>query len=626
MLKKITNGRAALCRAVFLSAVGLLPAVVITGCGAGNDSSVEQDGETGSIGLAITSPDGEVINSVRYTITNAAGVVVKNDVVNVADARSTISLGITLPVATGYTISMTADTVQKGRCTGSAKFDVVKGSTTRVDLSLACATGAGNGNGDVVVNGTLGPACPRVASEVAAPLATSVGGTIALSGAATRSDGVLKWSASSGTIKVPSAADTTFTCTEAGTATVTLTVSRGESCVDSKSIDVACVTTLPKSLVLTDCQATRVCQLEQHGSDWKAVCNNGATVLTGTVQGQTATWTATDGSPCTATLKDGQLSGTCQPAAGACPVSSKEAIPSPTCLTVPSQLLVDGCGSANTLCDVVQNACTWQATCQGGKVFGGTSTATRLQWTAADGSSCRTATADGTLPAGALSGTCTPPRTNPAGVVACNFTTQTPQGLPPDPVCQALPSSFVFDGCGLDEQYGEATGPAICRTVQKGCLWQTNCYDWSLSGRATDSTYSWTTDDGKKCTGTLVNGKLSGSCSSTAGTCQFQQRDPLPPPAECQTIPPSISIDGCQLQGTCTTTQDGCDWQAVCNNSVVYSGIATSTGFALVSHINDAPFWCSLDVAGSAISGSCTPYPVVDGAAPLCSITGAVVN
>lgn len=629
MFEKIKNGRALLHRAALLSAIGLLPAVVTTGCGDGKDSTLGEDGPVGSVGLAITSPDGELIRSVKYTITNAAGELVHNDVVNVADDKSTVSVGFSLPAAAGYTIKMTAATAQGGQCTGSAKFDVVKSSTTRVDLSLACVAG-GAGTGDVVVNGTLARSCPRVSSETAAPLATSVGGTIALSGAASTKDGVLKWSATSGKIASPSATDTTFTCTEAGTATVTLTVTRGTSCVDSKHIDVACVAPLPTNLVLTDCQKTRVCQIEQHGSDWKAVCDAGATTLTGSVQGTTATWKALDGSPCTATLKDGQLSGTCQPAAGGtCPVSSKEPLASATCLTVPSQLLVDGCGSADTRCDVVQNACTWQASCKDGKVFGGTTTASQLRWTAADGSSCRSAASDGSLPAGALSGTCTPPRTNPNGIVACNFTTQRPADLPADPVCQPLASSFVLAGCGFETQYdGLNSGDTICRTVQNGCLWQENCGDGLvLSGRATDATYSWTTSDGKKCTGSIVQGKLSGSCNNGTATCKFEQRAPQPATPEYATVPPSITIDGCGVQGACTTIQDGQDWQASCNDgAVIYNGVATSTGLALLTHIDDAPYWCTLDVANAKISGGCTPYPVTEGAEAVCTITGAVVS
>lgn len=626
MLDKLRTGPAALCRAAILSAVVLLPAVVAAGCSAsdsGDGSSLGQNGATGSVGLAITSPDGQLINTVRYTVTNKAGEIVHNDVVNVSDPNSTISVTFSLAAATGYTITLTADSVQGSHCAGSAMFDVVKGSTTHVDLSLSC--NVGTDGGDVVVNATLDPSCPRVATETVAPLVTSVGGALTLGGAASSSDAVLTWSATSGTIGAPNAANTTFVCTEAGTATVTLTATRGTSCVDSKRVDVSCVAPLPTSLVLTDCQATRVCQIEQQGTDWTAVCNAGATVLTGTVQGSTVAWNAPNGSPCTATLQNGQLNGTCQSDSGTCPVSSTAPLPSATCLTVPSQILSDGCGSADTRCDVVQNGCTWQARCADGKFFGGTATATGLRWTAADRSSCRTAANNGTLPAGTLTGTCTPPSSNKTAT-ACNFTLQRPANLPPDPVCQPLATSFVLDGCGFDTQYADNAGAPICRTIQNGCLWQTNCGDVSMGGRATDATYSWTTGDGKNCTGTVVQGKLSGSCSDGTNTCAFQQRDPQPPQA-CRTVPPSLTIDGCGVQGSCVTVQDGCDWQALCNDVVVYDGIATPTGLALLTHIDDAPFWCTLDIAGSAISGSCTPYPVADsGAEAVCSISGAVTT
>lgn len=72
--------------------------------------------------------------------------------------------------------------------------------------------------------------------------------------------------------------------------------------------------------------------------------------------------------------------------------------------------------------------------------------------------------------------------------------------------------------------------------------------------------------------------------------------------------------------------QDGNDWQAVCNDSVVYNGVVTQTGLALLTHIDDAPYWCTLDIANSAISGSCKPYPLTEGSESVCSITGAAVS
>lgn len=620
MFEKIKNGRSTLCKVAVFSALGVLPALLTSACSSGDESASETEGPTGSVGLAIKSPDGEVIRSVSYTITNAAGDVVKKDAINVTDDRSTVSVAFSLVVAKGYTISMSAATLAGGSCSGSASFDVVKGTLTNVSLALVCK--AGGGNGDVVVNGTLGPSCPRVLSETAAPLATSVGGVITLNGAASSSDATLTWTASSGTIRSKNAADTTLTCTEAGKVTVTLTATKGEQCVDTKQVEVTCVAPLPKNLVLTDCQATRVCQIEQHGNDWKAVCNSGATVLTGRIDGVNATWTALDGAACSATLVDGQLVGSCEAAGGSCAVSSKEAIPSATCIALPSQLLVDGCGSAGTRCDVVQNACSWQATCNDGKVFGGTTTATQVRWTASNRASCRSA-ADASLPAGTYAGACTPPSSNPTGIVACNFTLDRPADLPADPVCQPLASSFVLEGCGLENQFADTNGPAICRTTQNGCLWQATCDDFAISGRAVGGAYSFTGPDGQKCSGALKDGKLEGSCTTSAGSCNFKQRD-LQPAAGCASVPAAFSIDGCGVSGACKGLQDGCNWQATCNDSVVYSGVATPEHVALFTSISDAPFWCDLSVGTSSITGGCTPYPVVPGAEPLCSITGTV--
>jgi hypothetical protein len=382
-------------------------------------------------------------------------------------------------------------------------------------------------------------------------------------------------------------------------------------------------------LVLSDCTRSRLCSVKQDGSSWTAVCDASTANeahLSGTISGSTVSWSSPDSQPCTATLQDGRLSGSCQSDSGSCAVSSDDPLPSPTCTTLPSQLLFDGCDLPTDACDVVQNGCNWQASCNdGATVFGGSIRSNNtLRWTLADGRSCRAPNGQTAPPAGTYSTTCTPPQGQQGD--SCTVTTTAPEGLPTPPTCQPLPSTFVLQGCDFQTDYAGTLGDAICNVVQNGCVWQADCGDTILAGRANGSAYTWRTDDGSDCAGVLAQGKLSGSCEGSAGLCAFRQRDPAAPQG-CLAAPQAITVDGCQLEGTCNIVQDGCNWQASCNSgAVTYDGVATDSELKLLTHISDVPYWCTLDETGT---GWCSLDPSVNpddatgaGLPPYCDIVG----
>jgi arylsulfatase A-like enzyme len=197
--------------------------------------------EVGSIGLKVVAAPGITLNSVAYTISgNGFDKTGKIDTSGSETISGTIG-GI--PAGTGYTITLTA-TSSDGSVTytGSAKFDVSSGHTTRVTIHLR-AKGK-RGNGSVTVNATLNIG-PVVDELTVTPLTASVGTSIALSAAGSDADeGPEKlsyyWSSTGGVIDDPIKPNAKLTSTTPGTFTVTLTVSDGD-CTDSTTTSVTFV-------------------------------------------------------------------------------------------------------------------------------------------------------------------------------------------------------------------------------------------------------------------------------------------------------------------------------------------------------------------------------------------------
>jgi hypothetical protein len=98
-------------------------------------------------------------------------------------------------------------------------------------------------NGSVRVTGSAN-VCPRVDALSAEPAEVLVGESVALAAEITDSDelpapATYEWSATEGELENPTSANPTFTCTRAGTVTVTLKVSDGD-CDDGASATVTC--------------------------------------------------------------------------------------------------------------------------------------------------------------------------------------------------------------------------------------------------------------------------------------------------------------------------------------------------------------------------------------------------
>jgi 5'-nucleotidase len=219
---------------VLIALASLIPAACAS-------RGANETADLGSASFELQLAPNITINSVSYTITGPAGFT-KTGSIDVSHS-STVSATIgALPAGTGYSISLTAQSTngQVG-CSGSATFDVVSHATTSVSVHLLCLETPRTGS--VLINGTLN-VCPTLDGVSASPAEIIVGGSVSLSAFAHDSDAApaplsYSWTATSGEINNPTAQSPRFSCTGAGTPTITVTVSDGD-CVDTGSVTVVC--------------------------------------------------------------------------------------------------------------------------------------------------------------------------------------------------------------------------------------------------------------------------------------------------------------------------------------------------------------------------------------------------
>jgi hypothetical protein len=247
-------------RGVFL--VGIASAAVAgfaaAGCSSGQATSGTQgaggsggggaeDG-TGSIGLAITLPDGDSIDSVTFTLRDSGGNVIPLSVPNPGTVATNESPSIHfeiggVPAGSGDSITLVATTRGGVTCQGSATgIQVIAHATQNVLIQLVC-TAAGVDAGNILVTGTTSFCGTWTAlSSGNSGSEAYVGETVTLTATATGPDPEnlgYTWSQSSsdgGVIGVlgtsqdeaagPSDANT-FLCTAPGTTTVTVIVDDG---------------------------------------------------------------------------------------------------------------------------------------------------------------------------------------------------------------------------------------------------------------------------------------------------------------------------------------------------------------------------------------------------------------
>ena len=203
-----------------------------------------QQGESGSLSLDLVLAGGVEIDVVDWQITG-------NDMsmggaIDVSAPGSTASVEVFgLPVgAEPYVVELSAVSAdQEVTCRGSAEFDVEVGVSTQVMVMLNCKRQ--EQLGAVRVNGKFN-ICSELTKVVVSPLRTSVGNDISLLSAAVDEEGdpiSYMWSSHSGSLADPTAASTSYTCTEVGDDDITILVSDdgGSYCMSMWTVRVTCV-------------------------------------------------------------------------------------------------------------------------------------------------------------------------------------------------------------------------------------------------------------------------------------------------------------------------------------------------------------------------------------------------
>lgn len=244
-----------------------LPQVGCSSGGPGGESSAGSgtpsaaQGKTGTVGVALTLPGGETVNSVHYTITGPNSYTLSNSV-SVQNSTTISFLVGGIPAGNGYSIAISAVSPDGSvTCSGSATFSIVAQATTTVTDILQCSA-TGVEAGAVSVNAqTYGCATTFAGALSVTPSETAIGGSVSLAAAATAVNAdtlTYAWSAPSGTFSAPNSATTSFTCTTPGQVTVTVSVGDGPvpdgaaACpASSATALVTCSLLAPNSLVIS---------------------------------------------------------------------------------------------------------------------------------------------------------------------------------------------------------------------------------------------------------------------------------------------------------------------------------------------------------------------------------------
>lgn len=232
------------------AAVALGLSFVAAGCGA-DPSAPEQTNEQiaerpGELALNLQLATGASLNAVSYTITGPSGFS-KAGSLDVSHSTKIAGTIGGLPVGNGYSVALSGTAGDTTSCGGVAAFNIESGKTTPVTVALTCKEPKKTGS--LQLNGTLN-LCPVLDGLSATPNEVAVGSSVTLSAAAHDSDAspaalAYNWTATGGTLSSTTGTGPTFTCTAAGSAIVSVSVSDGDplaSCADAGNVTITCTT------------------------------------------------------------------------------------------------------------------------------------------------------------------------------------------------------------------------------------------------------------------------------------------------------------------------------------------------------------------------------------------------
>src|SRR5215472_6312959 len=141
------------------------------------------DGPTGVVGAELQLAPGVTLDTISWSITNAATGFARSGSVNVA-LSNTIAFQIPgVPASVGYAITLGGVSTDGSlTCAGSASFNVTAGVTVSVAVRLFC-TGARADAGNVAITAST-DVCANIDSFGFSPSETAVGQPIAFSATA----------------------------------------------------------------------------------------------------------------------------------------------------------------------------------------------------------------------------------------------------------------------------------------------------------------------------------------------------------------------------------------------------------------------------------------------------------
>lgn len=201
--------------------------------------------EVGSLGVNLHIGSGIVVDTASYTVTGPGSFMKTGSIDLGATEKLSVTIG-GLPAGTGYSIAISATAIDGiTTCGGSNGFDVMAHVTTSTTVALDCHEPPRKGS--VLLTGVAN-ICPVLESLDVFPNYAWIGRTATLTARAHDSDNgpsalTYEWSASAGMLDA-SGASATFTCTDMGVATITLTIADGDpspTCADTMTTVVGCV-------------------------------------------------------------------------------------------------------------------------------------------------------------------------------------------------------------------------------------------------------------------------------------------------------------------------------------------------------------------------------------------------
>lgn len=582
-----------------LSALALL-ALGVAACD--QESLTEKQApEFGAMDLALSIEGGLEIDTVELSIIGE-GVradITRNRSLNVDDTHATISAKEGGLPPGSYQVSLSASVLDLPStyfdestiaCAGSVSgVEVAAGTTADAQFTMVCTKDGAqvqlagalriNANSELVELNQ----CPDLySSAFIAPLTASVGSSVQL-GIELMAGASVVWSASRGIV----AADgSNYTCPDVpGDYTVFAEISTEDGCRQSFSEVVSCrsayvgeCATLPQAFSWEgNCGLRSPCHLiSQDGCSWTATCRDQVISGEGTSE-VSFPFAYSRGSTeldCAAELVNGELVGTCEGARGTCQINTNRT-PSPAAacehvLDLPS---VTVCGETQTMCDVIQDACTFQAKCSDGTLRTGDVVGDELRWNMDESPNggnyyrCQEPIVDGVS-----SGACRRLRGELEPEVCEDFHAEV-NLLDLGTCTETLPTQgFKLEGCGLD---------GVAFATQRDCVWQVVSQVGTFGGFApANNTYSFESPTGESCVASVVAGRVVGSCGAGSSACSFDTVEPAVD-QNCFQIPNVVTTRGCGFGAPTPfqVVQDGCDFYGYASSRGVFvAGEATEIG------------------------------------------------